>query len=339
MIFYNKLIKNLFLISTLILNIKAETTFNITYPDGTTDEKELSLQENSLHHYELLSEIGFSSKVTYSGKNYKSDDYEVFVNDQKLKNNKTMNFEDNKTYDVKIYEKKDYSIYFSDTEFSDVTNRPIKIKGYNLKIDDIVNIIVNYFFYDIDKNENHDENDSKIIGHYTKIEKQQGGGSIKHDLIGNIIYFKHFGGKLFELIDNNTKKEITNIDDYILKYESNYLIEFPIGSKVIHSSIGKYGYEEKYGYDFIIPNNKTLKDAFDFFLDLTNLDKNKIDTIRKKKDEKYLEIYVKKDVKEVKILSNLDKITFDRKGSCIDKCAGRYNRCSDDLKKVKYEKL
>lgn len=303
MIFLNKLIKNLFLISTLILNIKA-ATLNIKLPDNK--------QKNNINYdgYRLVGCWIFKLiEEEFSTYSYDEENFSVKVDGKTLK--EPIDIEDTKTYDIEIVENVRYNIKLKNPLDSTNNNKQLNIRSYDLTFNELIQI----FFKSIKNSA-----DKSMI---------------------TINYFKFCDGKLYEILNeaNDDKKEITDLENFIFDKNKEYLLYFPLNIND-ECEIRSFGYYDddsdsttkEYKSNFFIPKNKTLKDMVDFYLKMNNKNKNNVKYYRKSKKNKKVHIHFKKNSSE--------KIEDDDcfKG-CIQCCVICCSRCKDDLKKVKYENL
>lgn len=319
MIFLNKLIKNLFLISTLILNIKA-AIFNITFPDNE-QKNNIVFSNDSLNNYNIFKLIKEKCH-TYL---YDSETHYVKVDGKSLK--EPIKIETSKTYNIEVLEKHKYYIKFTNPLDSNYNNKEYRLKSYDLTFSE--------FLYEFWKD---------MSGFDRSIE--------------SIEYFKMCEGKLYEIKDEATdnKEEIKDLENFIFDHNKKYLLYFPINIndqceiRIIHGE-DDYDYL-KYSPNYCIPKNKTIKDVVDFVLNMYNLNKDNVKYYKKSKKDKKVNIYLKKNIrKKYKHLSpeeeehlkrtesNIEDDGCDCLGDCIKCCAGCCVRCKAGLKKVKYEDL
>jgi hypothetical protein len=329
MIFLNKLIKNLFLISTLILNIKA-AILNITLPNGTLKifndyDRDSIFIKDLIEYINLKIPLNDDSRITDDWKNY------CTIIDNKVEKSR-INIENSKTYDIKIVEKHTYYINFTNPLDSNYNNKQLSVLNYDLTFSEFL---------------------EEVWKEMSSLDRS----------IESIEYFKLCDGKLYELIDESTdnKVEINDLENFIFDHNKKYLLYFPININD-ECEIRLFSYysddfdNKKYEPNFYIPKNKTLKDMVIFYLTMYNLNKDNVKYYRKSKKYKKVHIYLKKGVEEkYKHLTPEEEEHLKRSksyivdhgcdclGDCI-KCCGKCcvsccSRCKDGLKKVKYEDL
>lgn len=299
-----KLLQCVFFSFFNFLNFSAK--FEIIYPDGTTENKELRV-----YGYENIDKVLNELKIY---------NYTAFINGKKIF---YFDFENNKNYKLELKKNEEYRFTFIDPNIDEFKEgKYFEINGYKLTIDEAIIKIL----YDIEE--------GKLLKNYNlKLND-----SI---LYPSQKYLKFFGGKF---IEKNGDKEIDVLDkNEILKNNVDYEITFPIAdSNSFRFAIEKKGYEDCISFICYIPKNKKIEDAVKFFVYCFNIKKEDVNSIYydegsfskdvtivlnencsknidpSKVRNYYLNINVNGNV-DVKDYSEIKNLNFEKKNGCRNK--------------------